>query len=466
MHGKLAALALALLVSFTQRSASAESYTRGGAVARALAQNPQIAASRAAEAQARARQGQAEAARYPMLNATLAVGPALQARLAEGSAIQSTESAYADLGLGDLTAAFGARLEVVQPLYTFGKIDLRLAATEHELRARSAQTDVTRADVALQVAQLYETLLFAQELERFFDDTLYSLTHTLEATQLALETDSSIDEQDILRLQAALGALRLGWNQAHAGALQARAGLDAYLGLPVGARLEPQEATLEPLATRKLEEAALIALALKQRPELAALREGQAAFDNLAEAEQADALPDVFALAFVSGVYTPGRDLVDTRFYADPLNQLVPGLLLGVRWQYQPGAATHRADVTRARSTELAHTRQWASLGAPAEVTRAFQDWQRATADLAAAGPALQQTKAWMVRAAADYGVGLGDSSNLTDAASAYTQLRVAWLSAILHHNVALAELAKATGTLHASDGWLYPNQAAATERR
>lgn len=465
MHGHLAALALALLVSFTQRGAHAETFTRGSAVARALTQNPQIAASRAAEAQARARQGQADAARYPTLSATLAVGPALQARLATGSEIQSTESAYADLGLGDLTAAFGARLEVVQALYTFGKIDRRLAATEHEIRARSAETDITRADVALQVAQLYETLLFARELERFFDDTLFSLTHTLEATQSALDTDSSIDEQDVLRLQAALGALRLGWNQAHAGLLQAAAGLRAYLDLPADTRFDLQEATLEPLATRKLEETALIALALKQRPELAALREGQAALDNLADAEQADALPDVFALAFVSGVYTPGRDLVDTRFYADPLNQLVPGLLLGMRWQYQPGAATQRADVTRARSVELARTRQWASLGAPAEVTRAFQDWQRAKADLAAAEPALRQTKVWMVRAAADYGVGLGDSSNLTDAASAYTQLRVAWLSAILHHNVALADLAKATGTLHASDGWLYPNQAVTDKR-
>jgi outer membrane protein len=471
MHPKPVTTALLLLAAcFGSTPAAGEVLTRGDAVGRALTQNPQVAASRAQETQARARQGQVEAARFPQLTVMLGAGPALKARLVADSAIQSTESAYGDLGFDDLTLAFGGRFELIQPLYTFGKIDKRHEAASHEIRARSAQTEMTRADVAMKVAELYETMLFARELERFFDDTAYRLTRILDDTKAALDTEPSVSEQDVLRLEAALGTVQLGLNQARAGVNQTRAGLIAYLGLPNDTDLQPKEATLEPLASlgpdgKALDQKALIARALEQRPELRALREGQAAFDKVAEAEQADNLPDVFAMAFVSGAYTPGRDLIDTRFYADPLNQLVPGALLGVRWQYQHGMANRRADVSRAQAAELGRTRDWASLGVPAEVTRALEDLRRSTADIAAAEPALQQAKAWMVRASADYGVGLGSSRDVTDAASAYAQLRIALLSAILRHNIALAELAKATGTLAAPGGQLYPNHSSPSSR-
>jgi outer membrane protein len=248
-------------------------------------------------------------------------------------------------------------------------------------------------------------------------------------------------------------------NQARAGVRQTHAGLAAYLALPSETPLELSEPTLEMLAPGPLDERALIRLALTNRPELRALREGHAALSRLSEAEQADDLPDFFALAFASGAYTPGRDLIDTRYYSDPLNHFVPGAILGVRWQFQPGMTTRRADVTRAMASELAHTRNWAMLGLPAEVTKAFQDYERARLDVEASDGAVKRAKEWTVRASADYGVGLGSTRDVTDASAAYAQLRVAYFHAKLRHNVALAQLAKATGTLTSGDGRLYPTR-------
>jgi outer membrane protein TolC len=62
------------------------------------------------------------------------------------------------------------------------------------------------------------------------------------------------------------------------------------------------------------------------------------------------------------------------------------------------------------------------------------------------------------VRAEADVAVGLGASRDVTDAARAYAELRVAYFDAAYRHNVALAELARATGTLNDPDSSLYPN--------
>jgi outer membrane protein TolC len=439
--------------------ARGETLTRGAAVARALEQNPQVAAARAKEQAAEARQGQADSARFPELTVILGIGPSLQAELVDGSGIQSTENAYGDVGFADLSAAFGGQVQLIQPLYTFGK------TAAHEIRARKAQTDMTRADIALKVAELYETALFAREVELFFDDMEHWLGRTLEDTKRSLETDPTISEQDVLRLETATGVVKLALNQARAGIAQTHAGLRAYLALPKHAPVELGETSLELLSPGALDEQSLVRMALSNRPELAALREGHTALEKLAEAEQADDLPDFFAMVFASGAYTPGRELVDTRYYSDPLNHFVPGALLGVRWRYQPGMATSRADVSRAMASELARTRDWAMLGLPAEVTKAFEDVKRAKLDVEASDEAVQRAKKWMVRASADYGIGLGSSRDVTDASSSYAQLRVAYFHAKLRHNVALAELARATGTLTSSGGPLYPTRPASQRR-
>jgi outer membrane protein TolC len=435
----------------------ADVLSRGGAVARALKQNPQVAAARALEAQAEARRAQVQAARFPTVTVTLGVGPSLEAELVPGSAVQSTENAYGDVGFGDLSIVLGGQLEVLQPLYTFGKIDDRQRASEHEIRARQAQTDVTRAELCASVARIYEGWLFARDALRFFRETEPWLQGTIEDTERGIAANTGVREQDLLRLQVAVGALQLGMNQAVAGENQARAGLVAYLGLAQGAQLEPKEASLELLPNKAQSSMALIALALKGRPELAALSEGSAAYEALADAERAGNLPDFFALAFASGAYTPGRDLVETRYVQDPLNGFYPGLVVGARWQITGPMATRRSEESHARAVELDQTRRWAVSGLPAEVVRAFEDVERARRDAEQAQKALGPAKQWLVRASADFSIGLGDTREVSDAAQGYVQMRLASFDAKYRHNVALAELARATGTFTDPARTFYP---------
>ncbi len=439
-------------------SAQAETLSRGGAVQRALAQNPQVAAARAVVDQARARQGQVEAARYPNISLTVGIGPSLKAELEPGTALQSTENAYGDVGWGDLSVVFGGVLSVVQPLYTFGKIDLRQEATEHEIRARQAQADMTRADVAFRVAELYESLLFARDARLFFEEMTHGLKSTLRRTETEVAAER-LPEGDLLRLQTAQAYLDLGQHQSDAGQVQATAGLVAYLGMPAGSPIEPADAHLELLPISRLSDAQLLKLALQHRPELHATREAQAAFEKLAQAEEAGNWPDFFAAAFASGAYTPGRDFVDTRFVSDPLNHFVPGALVGARWQFQNGMADQRAAESRARALEMQQMEKWATVGMPAEITVALEDIRRAKADFDSTELAVQRAKKWSVQAAADFALGLGDSSDVEDATATYVRLRLANFRARFEYNVAVASLAKATGMLTAPGGDLYPTK-------
>lgn len=435
--------------------AAAETFTRAGALERAMAQNPQVAAARAQVAAAEAQKDQADAARWPIINLEAGVAPALQAELVPGTAVQSVEDD--DFELSDLTVVFGANASVIQPLYTFGKIGHRRDAAAAGIRAREAQAEMTRAEVALEVARLYEGYLFAREALLFFEQVEHSLERSIESTRERLDVETpTVTEQDLLRLQSALSLALLGKHRARAGLRQAEAGLRAYLDVPEGESLELAPTELAPLASAPVDVDLLIAEALDLRPELDALDFGAEAFEDLAEAERAGYYPDVVAIASLWAAYTPGRDELDTRFVTDEFNRFTPAIILGLRWQFQGPSPGARADERRAEAAQLARKRDWARQALPAEVTLHYEDVQRARADIDSAAEGFEQAKEWVVRASADYAIGLGDSDEVTDATSAWASLRTAQLEAIYRHNVALAELARATGTLR-TGSTLYP---------
>ncbi len=446
-------------ISMLSSEAAAEKLTRREAIARALAQNPKIAAARSQVTQSQARGAQVSAARLPSINVVVGAGPSLQADLVPGTAIQSTRNAYGDVRLEDLSVVLGGTLSIVQPLYTFGKIDHRADAAAHEAKAREHQAEMTKAEIAFEVAKLYESVLFARDAGRFFQEMLHGLSGTIAKTEEEVAA-GRMTEGDLLRIQTAVGFLKLGKHKSDAGLVQATAGLAAYLALPPGADVEPAENNLVQLKIKQLDEARLNAIAKRERPEIGALAEGQAAYGSLADAEGAGNLPDFFATVFASGAYTPGRDLIDTRFAIDPLNHFVPGALVGARWQFNGGMADERASENRAKAAELAHMERWANDGIPAEVRVALEELRRAQLDIDSTDIAVKRAKKWAVQAAADFSFGLGASSEVEDSTSTYVQLRLALLRARYEYNVGLASLAKATGTLAAMSGDVYPPRA------
>lgn len=439
----------------------AEPLTRARALQLAMDNNPQVAAARAREAGALARAEQVDAARYPELSVIVGVGPSLKAKLVDGTAAQSTESMYS-LGFDDVSVVVGTQLEVLQPLYTFGKIGRRDDATQHDRRARAAQTNMTRAEIALETARLYEGLLLARELRLFAEDIDAQLGHGIESTQHRFE-DGEVDvsEADVLQLQSARSIARLQLHHAQAAERQAGAGLRAYLGIAQDAPLELAETQLAALGGAVGELAAHQREAIANRPELRALREGASAKRALADAEEAGGLPDLFAQGLLSARYTPGRDVVESRYVIDPQQQLVPALLLGMRWQWQAGRADARASEQRAEAAQLEGTRDWALTAIPAEVRRSFEDALRARLDIEEAVQAVALSKRWVVLVTADHTVGLADSQRVVDALEAYARLRVSHLDAIYRYNVAMAELSAATGTLDSQTGGPYLSGAA-----
>lgn len=429
-------------------------------ITRAAKQNPQVAAQRAELVRARARQGRVRAARFPEISITTAIATGLQADLEDPPehGVNSTRSAY-DFNLArDLSATFAVQAQLLQPLYTFGKIDLRREATDAALEASKAQVEMTAADIALEAAKLYEAHLFAQSVLLFLEDNEGFARRNLEETEFRLEEgDTEVKVQDKLRLRTALSLVRAGQAQARAGISQSREGLRAYLDIPADTTIEVADDFLEPLSSQPGPLERLVQQALEERPEIRALENGIQAFHRLADAETAGYFPDIFLLGLVSAAYTPGRDFVTSRYVLDPMGHFLPVALIGARWTVQWNSAGQKADEVRADAFRLTSLLEWAKAGMPAEVNKVYQDVIQYRTAIKELEEALPLTKQWTVRASADYGVGLGPSREITDAAQAYVIVKLGVLDAVYKLNVALAELAKATGALASGTSELYP---------
>ena len=99
---------------------------------------------------------------------------------------------------------------------------------------------------------------------------------------------------------------------------------------------------------------------------------------------------------------------------------------------------------------------RWADLGIPAEVRVAYEDVVRAVKDIERGTEAVGKAKKWMVQASADYSIGFLDVREVSDAVQAYVTLRTGLMKARFDHNVAMASLSRATGTLDSDSDLFY----------
>jgi outer membrane protein TolC len=449
-------------VEESSKNGSVVTINRAMAIQRVLDENPEIRATQAEVMVAEARTDQVDAAKYPSLDVTVGVASSLAAENSDQdeNGVRSSQAAYGEFDLGQLRPAFLGRLTATQPIHTFGKIGLREEAAEAGLKAARAQGRMGAADVLIQVAMLYESHLYAKDVLLFVKDIQQVAERSIEETEARLDVGAfDVSPQDLLRLKTALGAANLIENFANAALSQTSEGLRAYLGYPPGTKIETEEDYLDPVNEQATALEDLIALARDQRPELVALSQGIEAYDKLADAEYADWFPNLFALGFVSGAWTPDRDQQQSRFVVDPLNHFVAGALVGAQWKIQWDSATHRAAEIRAEAFRLEQLQVWATSGLPAEVNRYHREVTRARADIEQLKITLPVTQEWVVRASADYAAGFEDSRGVTDAVAAFVRMKNNELDAVYRLNLNLAELAKATGTLGREGGTLYPGE-------
>lgn len=407
----------------------------------AASRSDEVAIRQAEVATAQADEALAEALRVvPEASATVLTGPAPEAH---GDILHSTTTNRSLYGIRPFARV---EIQVLQPIYTWGRIDAASEAAKAGLDARQLLVQDTTAQVQLRVVQLYWGVALAKRLLAIAGDVRGALEQAAQHVQEALARgDEDLSPADRYRVDVFRGVVEGRAAEAQKGLELAQVGLAATLGTDPP-RLSLKDAPLDPPPAATPDRAAALAAAERQRPDLRALDDAITARDAEVKAERAAAKPQFFVGGQFVYSYAPNRDIQLNPWVNDPFNTLSLGGVIGFRQDLALPMLSARAQKAQAERAGLARQREGLARLVSVQVDGALAELKAAQARQAAAQGSLGSGKALFRSTGLDFAAGLLEAKSLIDAYTLYVESQVAAAQAAYDLLVARARLAQVTG--------------------
>lgn len=334
-------------------------------------------------------------------------------------------------------------MRVVQPLFTFGKLDAASGLGKVGVTLAQAQTDGQRLDHALNLVRAYFGLKTARAAYETVKEGQSEMNKWVKQIDKDLEAGrGSYTEIDLMRMKVAESQIEIGVVDVERTLASTLAAL-RYLVADSGVDVDDGELDLwqeehQPLSY-------YLDAALRLRPELRTLRatgEGARLFKKLRIAEL---LPDFglimnFGYGLATGVQDPAHAFMNR------LNFVGAGIGLGMRLglDFGPKAARLQkaiADVNvfEARKRELLG-------GGALEIERQYNDLIEAQRRLKANEAAERRARGWLHGIRQNIDVGTAESRDMIDALRTYFELHINVLRSMNDVNVQAATLRRLCG--------------------
>ncbi|PWB81671.1 MAG: TolC family protein [Candidatus Methylomirabilota bacterium] len=428
--------------TFAQSPVPKAVYSLKDLIQRTLATSPEIRQMQRGAEAAMAKKDQADAGRFPQIEVTGIVGPSPRARgTVEGGSPDRKDHPH-------VTNVFErVELQLVQPLYTFGKLTGFREAAEEGVKVEQAKVEEKAADLILKVKELYYGRLLASDMLGLIDEIATDLDKAIDKTERQLKAEvPGADEIDLYKLKAFRGEVLKNREEAQKGFDLATSGLRFYAGFD---RLQPLELDAFGLAAvpREVEpEDRGMGMALELRPEMTQVRAGLKATEALVKAEESNLYPLFFAA--VNGVYAQAgnRTHQQNPWAYDPLNDRYTAIVLGFKYNLDFGIIRGKIRAAQAEHLKVGEMKSFAERGIPLQVRKAHRELAEAKETLRATEEGWRNAKKWLVAAKANYDLGVGEARELGQAAESYAKLRADNYRAMYNYNLALANIEHATG--------------------
>ncbi len=456
MIGRLTALAgVTLLGGALAASAAAAEPVRLGlleVVERAVAESHQVKAGTYEVARADEGVRKARALRIlPELTLNLGGGLVPEAR---GTVVSSPDSSG---DLDNLGPFYGLEFKLVQPLWTFGRLDATetLAreglATQRARRTLSGQNvafDAVRAYWALAAASQGETI--ARDMRRDFD----KLQHEVE--ERVADENSGVNDADLFEVKTnSYGIDRLFFD-----ALEARrASADVLRGLLALTGEEEPVLVDEPPPAAEVDEnraVDVVTRAVEAHPEVRVMAATARTQEMRVELERRSRNPVLFLAGGFGYAHAGNRDEQDNPWINDEFNHTRVSAAIGMKWDanlYRKGI-----DVSEARAGHQVLLEQLEGLRARVgiEARRALRETRRTRDLLDSARTALKAAKSRLRLVLDNWETGVGEVKDAIDAYEKYYRLRIEEPQREYELNVALARLGFVLGDVNLYLGWVH----------
>lgn len=378
------------------------------------------------------------------LRNTWGVVPRARGVFTETGVLTSPDTAA---GFSDLRPFTQVDMDLVQPIWTFGKLQGLNDAAAHRVEAGEANLDAKKAEVLLKVRELYWGVVLGYELLSVVRDAVDEIARAEEKLQEKLDEGSDeVSQNDVFKLQL----FKYEISKQHREALDkievGRSALRAALGLQPTVEVDVENRQLEPLVVAVDSLPVYLDMALSYRPELAQLRAGINARSALVTVSKSEYLPQFFFGAQLKFNYAKDRFDSNNPFVYNPTNFFRRGAVLGFNWNlnfWQSRDRVHLAELERER---LLQEEPALVGGIRLDVERAYREFKRAEADLEEGRTALTASDNWLRSEGQTFDIGIGEVKDFIDAFRTNGAMKAEQLRNVFDFNTSLARLSKAVG--------------------
>ncbi|MEE2708516.1 MAG: TolC family protein [Gemmatimonadota bacterium] len=376
----------------------------------------------------------------PQLQLTQIFGPAPGIE-GDPNNVETVRSDLGNLGIFSRTS-----VELLQPIYTFGKIRGAKDAARAGLEAGEAGVDRKKEDIVLQIRRLYHSLVLAMELREVVLEGQENVQKARKRVNELIEEDSDdVGQNDLFKIDVFDYEVEKNFARAAKSIEMGKAAMMQLLKIDRGTDFDIIVPQAEP-EVRELETLQIyVNRARYTRADIKQLRAGLQVRRALLRVSRSDFFPQIALAGRIEWGTAPHRPHFSNPFLNDQFNFFRLGAVLMFRQSFNFGLTNAKHQVRKAEYEDLMSKEEQAVSAVALEVERAYRDVKEANINVQNSDRAMRSAKAWMTSEAMGFDI-TGDSASLLNAFTAYSRMQNEYHQAVYSMNISRAVLDHTTG--------------------
>ena len=340
-----------------------------------------------------------------------------------------------------------AEINAVQPVYTWGAVRKAIDAAEAGARAEEFRFDAAKAEVELQLYELYFSYLLALEIERILvdaNDQIRRVERQIE--QMREDGDPNLKESDVFKFEIFKAEFVVQKTEVEQSVNSIERIWSYILDEGTQTRYIPAERFLDPVPFELENYEFYEQLAMNDRPELRGVAQGINALKKSTEAVRAQQYPVLFLGITASYANTPNRPRQTNPFIINNTNFANAGIGFGIRQNLNFSSmrsSIERADIEYRRVNDL---RDALTDGIVLELNEKYREATVAEVRVRQTEESLTIARNWVRHEQLNYDIGFGDVEDLLDAVQNELELRLKMKQNTFDLNKRVAALYKTAG--------------------
>ena len=354
-----------------------------------------------------------------------------------------------DTDLSELGPFVQARIEALQPIFTFGKLSNLKSAAEKGVRAKEDQVRIVRNEVIHRVKKVYYGLSFLYSLENFVGEIQGRLKKARDRVEELVQKNSpEVTDIDVMRLdvfgadiERRVAELTEGIKVAEATLsilVNGKGGVDQKI-IPADKSLVFKEAELRSADY-------YLARSRVARPEISQLNHAVEIKDHLRKSTMADYYPSFFIGGFFNYAKAPGREDISNPFLTDDFNNMTGGVALGFEQKLSFHMTHTKYKKAKAEYLKTRADRDQALIGIELEIRKAHSDAVSKHEAVKISRRGFKAGRSWVTASTLNFGVGLVPVKELLEAFVAYATVKTKYFDTIHDFYLAMSDLSKVVG--------------------